>query len=255
MKISLIARIALTLLLCYTGISAAFAQTAEDKLDIKAEFGQRFAAWSEWSATQSARSMLTIGSEYHNLIELGPKATPFFAEKMLHSANAREASAMADALARVTNRRFSHEQWPAGKYLDSATKVELYSRWWTEGRKENKASFDRLSARWKELKAKGVLLFTRDVDTAIYDDEQKMIRTNRTKEKTELAQVYEEIGNLGIDCLPLIIDQFNAGDYDLLPIFRDLTRYAPHGKNPAERAKSCADWWEVNKGDWLIPVN
>lgn len=250
MKTILTARIALCLFGGLAGL-AACAQNAPEP--ITAQFTQRFAAWQNWVAGQPGRALLTIGDAYRDLVDLGPSAAPFFAEKMLAAGNPNEAAAMAEALARVTDKRFGREEWPAGKYLDPVIRVRLYVQWWKQGRQQTAADFDRLYARWTALKAQGDLVFTREVYIVTYDDEQKALVSKRTQQQTELANVYDDLTDIGVDILPLIIEKFNTNDYDLLPIFRELTHIVPRGQNLDEQIAYCVKWWEANKEEWMIP--
>jgi len=252
MKNVFTARLAFCLILCFAGF-AVLAQNAPEP--IGAQFDKRYAAWLEWSAGQPERALLTIGDEFRELVDLGPQAAPYFAEKMLTVASPREAVAMAEALARVTEKRFARALWPEGKYLDPAIRLELYSRWWKEGRQQTSTDFDRLYARWKELKAKGDLVFQRDSYIITYDDEQKNIIQKRDQQRTELADVYDAINDMGVDVLPLLVEKFVAKDYDMLPIFRELTHIVPRGRDVAERVAYCVKWWDANRGEWLIPEN
>jgi hypothetical protein len=246
MKTLLTARFALCLLGCLAGLTAS----AQEPL--RGQFERRFAVWQNWVAAQPERALLTIGEAYRDLVELGPRAAPFFAEQMLAAEEPRKAAAMAEALARVTDKRFPRAEWPEGKYLDPVLRVQLYSEWWQEGRQRTAADFARLYTRWKELKAHGDLVFLRDVYVITYDDEQKAVVTKRTQQRSELAEVYDAMKNMGVDILPLIIEQFIDKDYDLLPIFRELTHIVPRGQNLDERIAYCVKWWEGNKGDWVI---
>lgn len=242
----------LTLVVAGTATAEPAAVPAPES--IQAKFDRCFTAWQTWAASQPERALLTIGEEFRNMVDLGPQAAPFIAEKMLAAGSPREGAALAEALARVTDKRFPRAQWPVGKYLDPAVRLELYSRWWTEGRAQTAADFDRLYASWKELKAQG-LVFVRDVYVVTYDDEQKTVVPKRDLQRTELADIYDALNDMGIDILPLIVEKFAARDYDLLPIFRNLTHIVPRGRDLEEKVAYCVKWWEANKGEWLIPVN
>ena len=249
------ARIMLPLLLVFAGLAAGAQTTPKPAPEpIQVKFDRCFTAWQTWVAGQPERALLTIGEEYRDMVDLGPQAAPYLAERMLAAETPREGSALAEALARVTDKRFPRAQWPVGKYLDPAVRLDLYSRWWQEGRAQTAADFDRLYARWKELKAKG-LVFVRDVYVVTYDDEMKTVVPKRDLQRTELADVYDALNDMGIDILPLIAEKFAAKDYDLLPIFRDLTHVVPRGRDLDEKVAYCVKWWEANKGEWIIPMN
>ncbi|MHB0937611.1 MAG: hypothetical protein ACYDCO_06140 [Armatimonadota bacterium] len=258
MKSLFIIRIMLPLILLFAGM-AACAQATDPAAKpapepFQARFDRSFAAWQNWVAGQPDRALLTIGEEFREMVDLGPRAAPLLAEQMLAAATPREGAALAEALARVTDKRIPRAQWPEGKYLDPVVRLDLYTRWWKDGRGQTSAEFDRLYARWKELKAQG-LVFVRDVYVVTYDDETKTVVPKRDLQRTELADVYDALENMGIDILPLIVEQFAAKDYDLLPIFRELTHIVPRGRNLDEKVAYCVKWWEANKGEWLISMN
>jgi len=118
-------RFILPLLLIFAGL-AACAQTQTAPEPIRTKFDNCYAAWQNWVAGQPERALLTIGEEYRDMVDLGPQTAPYLAEKMLTAPTPREGAALAEALARVTDKRFARDQWPEGKYLDPVVRLELY---------------------------------------------------------------------------------------------------------------------------------
>ena len=87
----------------------------------------------------------------------------------------------------------------------------------------------------------------------VYDDVSKQVETKVTR--TDLGQAYQGINDLGIDALPLIVDRIKHADYDLLPLFGELTggEGVTHVGSLEERISFTLEWWETNKKDWLLP--
>jgi len=237
-------RAAIIVFLCLAAVGFASAQA---DVDTRTLFEQRFSSWDNWCTVQG-NHLLTIGPEFKGLVDLGPPATGLLVEKM-KKADAHQAGALAEALLRITKKRYPPTIL---KPDDAAKRVALLSQWWQEGRKGTKAAFTTAVAHWKTAKAKSKLLEV-DAMTISYDDVNKTIVRKPTQEMTDLQRAYDELDNMGIEILPCLIEQFQAGEYDLLPLFSELSRVGATGKTVEERAQSLRKWWEAHKEMWVLP--
>ena len=238
-------RVILLILLMLIGVGMARAQ---QNPDIRALFEQRCDAWEAWCGTQGMH-LLTTGAEFNSLVDLGPPAAPYFVEKM-SATSPREAAALAEALGRITKKHF-----PAMlvKPDDPAKLVALTLQWWKDGPKSTNKAFDAAFARWKVAKAKSKLLMSVDAINVTYDDVHKTIIRAPAHNVTDFQRAYDELAAMGIAILPNIIAQFQAKEYDLLPLFTDLTRNGAPGNTPADRAEALLKWWNQNKELWILP--
>lgn len=79
--------------------------------------------------------------------------------------------------------------------------------------------------------------------------------SGRHSSDSELQLARFSLRSLGIDALPLLVERFELGEYDLLPFFDELTdgKVMPRVALAEEQAKRCVQWWAANKQDWTIP--
>ena len=150
--------------------------------------------------------------------------------------------ACAKALARLTK-------------VDSLRKREQWITWYTVTRLGAPKQFQQAYDRWKNLKAQlgEEYPVIKTVET-VYVDASKSLSTRVTT--TEFGRAYNALKDVGIDTLPLIVEKLKEGDYDLLPIFEELTDgegARPGGGWPKDRAEFAVQWWEEHKQDWLVP--
>lgn len=230
-------------------VASSKASKSSAKQDVGKVFEERYQRWVRWRKQHLFLSCYTGCREFHEIVKLGPKAIPFIIAKMKESGD----FFLASAVLRITKYVIPENEWPKGMLGDSKTAAKLYIRWWEEGRREIPKRFEKLYARWKKLIARGET--TLWMDAAVYNPVSKRIVIRNRQHQTPLGQTYEAMRNLGIEILPLLIEKFKEGDWDLLPLFGELT----DGKGVIERGylkervAFTLKWWEKNKEDWLLP--
>ena len=124
--------------------------------------------------------------------------------------------------------------------------------WW-KSRPETPARFEKEFKRWKEVNRERPMVL--EVQQKIYDNQRKLILTETTK--TELGRAYDRLREFGIDALPVIVEKIKAGEYDLLPLFGELTDGigANYGGTLPERAEYVLSGLKGNGENWwyLLP--
>lgn len=79
---------------------------------------------------------------------------------------------------------------------------------------------------------------------------QKYLEAKRSpEEKYAITSARKQIIELGIACIPLMIQKIEKGETDLIPLVSQLTDNSV--KNDAS-AKEVLDWWKTNKDKWTI---
>jgi len=116
---------------------------------------------------------------------------------------------------------------------------------------EASKEFASLKSRWDKLKnqtGEPLLWY----DRVLLDPEYKVLRQKR--ELTDLGKVYVEIQQLGVQALPALMDELRNGEYDFLPIVRDLTNGAAHhaAGNAEHMAKTALKWWAEHGDEWTV---
>lgn len=217
------------------------------------EFTRRYHLWLDWVETQPERALLIVGAPYRELVEMGPASAPRLAEALRYADDPRIADAMAEALIRVMQKSLNLDALPEVERRKPDARTVATLRWWNDDRPRTREIFEGLYARWRALRAKGETTFTREVTLRVYDEKNRSVVTRREVQKTELADVYAALGDMGIDILPLIMAQLQAGETELLPLVRDLTHVTARGATVEERTRWLLKWWESNKGNWLVP--
>jgi len=245
----------LLVMVCFAAVLPALAADAPTpptppaKVDVKAVFDTRYQAWREWVA-KNPNAQNPIGNkEFNSIVALGAPALPLMIAKMEQSPD--EAVMLEYAVQRITFKVFAMDELPKEKVGDEHARAELYIKWWKEGRKSTREQFEKVYADWKALKKDGETPLSNQ--ELVYDNATKTI-VRRGDARTPFAVDYDKMRNMGIDVLPLIVEKVQAKDYDLLPLFGELTGGRAQFKGDLEaRAKSLLNWWEKNKERVQIP--
>jgi hypothetical protein len=212
--------------------------------DLKSEFESRYAAWRQKIKEDfrfvSDGDLYTRCREFDRIVDLGAPVVPLLVEKITTSAAEKELVdiVLYRAVERITKKRFG-------------STTELLD-WW-KSRHVVANEFETAYTRWKNAKAKAPAALLLRSDEQVYDDAAKVIKTRVSR--TELGRAYTAMRELGIDVLPLIIGKLKDRDFDLLPLFGELTdgNALTEIGTLQERAEFTVSWWEANKKDWLLP--
>lgn len=193
----------------------------EDNHIIRDKFNMEYQAFIKAFNTFDA-SRSTPGSEsrkyLQNIADLGVPVLPCIYDKMKE--NNEYSKFLKIPFYRITKKHFDKFEWPKGQ--DSA--VEVIISWYTTGRKQTPQRFNQLYTDWKNLKKRG--------------------KTNEANAK------YQKMCDLGIDALPLIMQQIEKGDKELIPMASYLT---DNNVKPDTKPSDCLNWWNNNKDEWTLP--
>lgn len=134
-------------------------------------------------------------------------------------------------------------------------KLDDFKSWWKTGGKETPQQFATLYASWqkavKELTDADKPLLLETSETVLDADTMQVVTK---KKETDLGKIYRQIGELGIEILPILLDAAQKGDYTLLPLFAELSdNHSEDYWGPERRTKNLANWWEKNKDAYIIP--
>ncbi len=229
--------------------AAPFAKPGSVPVDVTVAFPQDYQTWTTWVA-QNPRRRPTDGQEFHALSELGVQAVPLMIAKMQQ--NPDEAYPLARAVEHITQKVFPADAYPAGKNGDLHEAAKLYIAWWTTGRKDTAAAFEKLYTDWKAAKKDGDNVIS--MDEVIYDSVNMTVMVHKNSQ-TPFGEAYYGIKNLGLDVLPLIVAQVQANDCNLLPLISEMTGGRAHFEGtPDKRAKGLLKWWDKNQAQWTLPA-
>jgi len=203
-------------------------------------------------------STQTNCQEFKDIVALGPQAVPLLMKTMRSD---RSAFSLSTAVAQITKARISRERWPAGSYGSSTQGADVYQYWWTVDRKNTPLPYQELKRKWDTLKQSenvektdfgSPLLWT---DQMAYDAQSGTLLEYPRRHITELGKVYFSLRDLGIDVLPLIVKDIEAGYYDYIPIFVELTGVDTGGEwtTAPQRARIIIDRWKDHQDEWTIP--
>jgi len=161
---------------------------------------------------------------------MGPAVVPFIIEKIEQDLSERKwdnrlRSSVLGLLSRITKKRFRKSEWPEATYGRHDTHMELYVRWWKEGRKETPRKFAALYAEW-----------------------DKFLRDGKT-DKAE--KTFDLIRSMGIEVLPLVMEKIQQSDNRLVPLVSKITRKKVGGDKPTRA--SVLDWWKANQAALRFP--
>jgi len=250
-------------MVCFTGFTTgAFAADAIVRVSmtdeqLNNELDLRYQAWVNWVGQNSHSSTVTDCREFKDIVSLGPKALPQIIENFR---SGKWSPLLSTAVGVISQVRIPPERWPKDRVGDAYSAVGVYLRWWDVDRALTKTEFDKLYAKWNELKKSedsakvntGQLVLW--YDAVVLDNRSGMMIYHR-QPVTPLGEIYISIQDLGIDILPIIVKQLEAGNTDFLAIFHKLTNSQAEKKDgmPKERLDYVLKWWNENKGDWLLP--
>jgi hypothetical protein len=165
---------------------------------------------------------------------------------------------LSSAVARITRIRFDQSEWPAGTLGDAYTLADLFIRWWHSDRHTIIVEkFNKRYDTWVKLKIGDDKVIGRVPlwsNICAYDDSSKEISVIDNQSVTEFGKAYFALQGLGIEILPLIVDQLQRKNYNLLPLFGDLTNgqgVTPKGSLD-ERIKFTLAWWKSEKDYWTF---
>ena len=190
--------------------------------DIKEKFEQAYQAYTNMPSTPTMRSGIgpEEGRHLHNIAKLGVPALPYIVEKMKKTNNFR----LNLPFLIITRKCFEKSDYPYElKARDARANLKMFVQWWEEGRKETPQRFSNLYAEWKHLREAG-------------------------KDK-EATSKYYMIRNLGIDALPLIVQEIQQGDSELVPI----VAYLDNDVSSTATISQVVSWWAENKDKWTLP--
>ncbi|HOX39203.1 MAG TPA: hypothetical protein PL033_14560 [Candidatus Brocadiia bacterium] len=218
----------------------------DERMDkIRIAFEENYKTWAKWVEEQKYESDLTKHESVSRIASMGPAIVPLLIAKIEADRKAALLSWM------VPN--FTHKYY--NEPLDAWGTGDRYLKWWREERKMMPKDFAEAFIRWQNAK-KTTLYLTEG--GAYFDDTGKVVSCSM--KSTELGIAYDQIANLGIDVLPIIVEQFSKGEYDLYPVFWRVVGKVSNGRVKTqrsdildERIKFTLQWWEANKQDWLLP--
>lgn len=232
---------AVPLLLLLATLTQANSGRTQDQ-DMGTLLEMKYHAWVEsLPQTRSFSSVFDRDANYdrnpafQEIVGLGLSAVPHIMNKLEKG----EAWGLEYALGRITKWTFHYgkrvespgryvlfiEEYPDMQHSpDPPMARDVCLRWWRGGRRETPERFAKLYAEWKTLKSEG--------------------------KEDEAQQKYQRIKDLGIDALPLIVEQLRAGNMDLMPVMSYLT----DGQCPTTDRQQCVQWWDANRDKWTLPL-
>ena len=103
---------------------------------------------------------------------------------------------------------------------------QYWRYWWQKGQEHTRQRFEAIHSEWRNLK-------------------------KETEAQKNLARrKFNNMSDLGIAALPFMIEKVQEGDTIFIPVISRLT----DGQLKKTATKEdCLDWWNKNKGRWLIP--
>ena len=211
--------------------------------DLSTEFEKRYGNWKNPRGGHGI-SFSRRWPEFREIVQLGPRALPLLVRKMQEDPSAY---GLASAVGMITKKRIR----PPAREADMRKIAELYVAWWKEGRRHIRSEFEAEYSKWRAEREGGATIL--QVRLRVLSLETKKIETASTE--TLLGRSYERLRDMGIDILPLLVERFKAGDYDLLSLFGELTdgQGVTHVGSLEDRVRFALEWWEKNKKDWLLP--
>ncbi len=219
-------------------------------VDVTVAFPQEYQAWRDWVAQNPTKKNVTDNKEFKAFYGLGAQAVPLMIAKMQQSPD--EAFPLADAVAHITQKVFTADQYPDGNVNNLSEGAKLYVAWWATGRKDIAATFEKFYTDWKAAKKDGENIIS--MDEVVYDSVTMTVKPIKNSQ-TPFGDAYYGMKNLGIDILPLIITKVQANDYNLLPLFSELTGGKAHYDPKIEkRVKNVLGWWEKNQDKLTLPA-
>lgn len=211
---------------------------AKAQENIKSLFEEKYQSWREYIKQpqirrQSADEAFIDNRSFNEIVALGISAIPYIVEKLEADINSN--NRLIYAMQKITKKKFTLtrvgdneweiEDFPGFKReLGNQGQARLWIEWYHSGRVQTPQRFSQLYTDWKNLKKQG--------------------KTNEANAK------YQRICDLGIDALPLIMQQIEKGDKDLVPVVSYLT---DNNVKPDTKPSDCLNWWNNNKDMWTLP--
>jgi len=130
--------------------------------------------------------------------------------------------------------------------------------WWESGGKDTREKFDALYESWqKEVKKNtdaGQPLLLKTSEEVIDPERWEIVVKSK---ETDLGRIYRQMRDLGIEILPILLEDIKKGDHTLFVLVSDLTDGAFHMTPPGPpyelETRGFAKWWELNKAAYTIP--
>ena len=207
---------------------------AAARAQLRTSFEERYQAWVAWTEEHDqASSMAGVNEALYDLIELGPETVPLLVDAMARGEHTFDV-ALAFAVSQLTKRYSQREDFPEGTLGDAHTAAKLCVTWWREGRGEAETRFAQYCEEMKEARAAGDL--------------------------PKVAWAMKRIWRLGLDALPLIVEQIRQGDEVLVPLVPRLTAGADKmsdGKRVPlpewSTREECLAWYEEHGEAFRLP--
>ena len=214
--------------------SEAGSEARRDKTRL--EFEAKYNAWIETRrrvlAERGYLSYTPAEAQPLELVALGPRIVPFIIEKfeadLKHNIWGPDNHLRADhqsVLHKILHKHFPRSEWPAGKFGDHKAEMELFVKWWHQGRRETPRRLAELYEAWRQSLEQG---------------------------KPQAAQeALERIRDFGLETLPFIVQKIEAGDERLVPLVSKIM-WKPVGGDKPTRASILA-WWKANEKSLRLP--
>lgn len=218
----------LVLTACMTVPAASATCTDSSQAELRSEFDSRFNAWlaarAKWIDEHPYASYLADLPEQQAIVEMGPPVVPFFIDMFDEEISERKWDNRLQAdivgiLMRITWKSFPESEWPKGTYGKHKERMELYVKWWREGRKKTPEQFAKLYSAWV-----------------------KQTREGNTKAAEE---TFGLLKRMGIEILPLVTKKIEQGEDRLVPFINKLMRQDV--LKPNATRKDALDWWKANE--------
>lgn len=195
----------------------------------------------------SSMSRVTIATyslntkAFNELCTLSPDHLPFLISQLETASRPSESARwlyISAALGKITKSR------PAASSLVSYDGLPLREHWatWWQDRYSTPSRFAVMYKKWKTAK---------DADEAVLSVTTKRFESatgsmeNFTR-VTSFGEATNDLRNLGLDAIPLIVEQFEAGDYSLNYLFEELTDRkdaTPSNDSIKEKCAKHIRWW------------
>ena len=231
----------------------------EVNADTARNFARLYAAWREYRESGAVRILshaapMFESRQFKDIVALGPRVVPLLVEKLESDPNCWPLGKAIEEVARLKLRRRYDKiarRTVFADFPEMPERVNPYAYWWRTGRRMRRTKFDGAYEKWKAARLSGVTTLRTEVAAL----QPESFTIENVVHKTSLGEAYEEMRSMGIDILPLLIQKFNDGDHDLLPLFGELTdgRGITHIGSLKDRVRFTLEWWEKNKEDWLLP--
>ncbi|MEN6371368.1 MAG: hypothetical protein ABFD64_05070 [Armatimonadota bacterium] len=242
--------------LSFGAVNCCASETPSGTKDLRAEFDSKYEAWvlaqGKWISENPFLSYTAILPEEKALVAMGPSVVPFMIEKFEKELsnpewNDRFSGANLEIVWFITCKKFREDEWPEGKFGDHQAKMEMYVKWWKEGRKKLPETFNTLYAELESL------------------PKNPESESDKAKEK----DILDRIRSQGVEALPLIIQKIKGGDKRFLPMVAIMKRFTDADAviatklSPAElkaredqlnwSTEEALAWWEANKERLKFP--